>query len=72
MEWRTEVSIISHRKKTSSDLKQERSFFRRIVNIFVTGCSEDSRQGSGNDVSQLSMFRSGFLITQYPFVFAKN
>ena len=31
MEWRREISIISHRPVAGSDLKQERSFFRRSV-----------------------------------------
>ena len=35
---RREVSIISHRPVTGSDLKQERSFFCGF-NIFATGCS---------------------------------
>ena len=32
---RREVSIISHRPVTSSDLKQERSFFRGSVSTFL-------------------------------------
>ena len=36
---RREVSIISHRPVTSSDLKLERLFFRECLNIFATGCS---------------------------------
>ena len=37
---RREVSIISHRPVTRSDLKQERSFFsRKCLNIFATGCT---------------------------------
>jgi len=36
---RREVSILSHRPVTSSDLKQERLFFHECLNIFATGCS---------------------------------
>ena len=37
---RREVGIVSHRPVTSSDLKQERSFFlSECLNIFATGCS---------------------------------
>ena len=32
---RREVSIISHRPVTRSDLKQERSFFLRSVSLFL-------------------------------------
>ena len=32
---RREVSIISHRPVTRSDLKQERSFFRGSVSVFL-------------------------------------
>ena len=35
MEWRRGVSIISHRPVAGSDLKQERSFFRRSVSKFL-------------------------------------
>ena len=35
MEGRREVSIISHRPVTRSDLKQERSFFRGSVSTFL-------------------------------------
>ena len=35
MDGRREVSIISHRPVTSSDLKQERSCFRRCVLTFL-------------------------------------
>ena len=37
-----EVSIISQRPVTRSDLKQERSFFRECLNIFATGCLSPS------------------------------
>ena len=37
---RREVGIVSHRPVSSSDLKQERSFFlSECLNIFATGCS---------------------------------
>ena len=36
---RREVSIISHRPVTSSDLKQERSYSRECLNNFAAGCS---------------------------------
>ena len=39
---RREVSIISHRPVTRSDLKHERSLLRGSVNIFATGCSFQS------------------------------
>ena len=40
---RREVSIISHRPVTRSDLKQERSFFSwECLNIFATGCLSPS------------------------------
>ena len=35
---RGEVSIISYRPVTRSNLKQERSFFRGCVSILATGC----------------------------------
>ena len=35
MEERREVSIISHRQVTSSDLKHERLFFRGSVSTFL-------------------------------------
>ena len=39
---RREVSILSHRPVTSSDLKQERLCFRECLNIFATGCLSPS------------------------------
>ena len=39
---RREVSILSHRAETSSDLKQEWLFFRECLNIFATGCLSPS------------------------------
>ena len=39
---RREVSILTHRPVTSSDLKQERLFFHeKWLNIFATGCSSN-------------------------------
>ena len=40
---RRDVSVISHRPVTSSDLKHERLFFRECLNIFATGCTNISR-----------------------------
>ena len=38
--WKEEVSIISHRRVTSSGSKQERpGFTSAFINIFATGCS---------------------------------
>ena len=36
------VTILSHRPVTSSDLKQDRLFFRECLNIFATGCMSPS------------------------------
>ena len=42
---RREVSILPHGPVTSSDLKQERLFFRECLNIFATGCCFESDPG---------------------------
>ena len=53
MEGRREVSIISNRPVTSSDLKQERSFCRRSVpkffQLFVARVAGAKRGGGGGE-----------------------
>ena len=52
MEGRREVSIISHRPVTSSDLKQERSFCRRSVSTFfqlVVARVAGAKRGGGRE-----------------------
>ena len=62
---RREVSIISHRRMTKNDLKQERSFFRGSVSTFLQLVAAQlvralhrHRRGHGSNPRKPEFFRS--------------
>ena len=73
MEGRREVSIISNRPVTSSDLKQERSFCRRSVpkffQLFVARVAGAKRGGGGGGGTEKSAKGSPIFSSQSPSLF---
>ena len=73
MEGRREVSIISNRPVTSSDLKQERSFCRRSVpkffQLFVARVAGAKRGGGGGRDGEMRK-RIPYLLLPIPLSFS--
>ena len=68
-----EVSIISHGPVTSSDLRQESSFFRRSVSTFLQlVVAKRGGKGLGKTLASCQCFGRAFFITLYPFIFPKK
>ena len=68
---RREVSIVSQRPVTSSDLEQERSLFFECLNIFQTGCSRNLFRlpWEWSTWFQLLLFSGIFFCLNNPFFF---
>ena len=68
-----EVSIISHRPVTSSDLRQESSFFRRSVSTFLQlVVAKRGGKGLGKTLASCQCFGRAFLSHYIHSFFPRN